>query len=753
MQKKIFDVFFFSFFIFMINREFNPFGIDLRIIGVILALILIILGLKDIIKEKQTIQLKKIDYLILSFFVLCFISNIVWVFNDLTIDIKQYIVILVSYIANLMFYVVFRMYSKYITLEKFNSAMKISSIVLIFSMIISFLGVNLRTFLMSGSKGFVKDLSSNFFGGMYRYGGYAEDPNYASLFLIFAIATEFYTAKKRQVRINYIYILSAIFCFMLSASKTVLVAIVPALIMALMKPSKLKKLANYIWIPTMILVPIILVVINFDWFDPIVTMMQRFKMWDFSLELFKNSPILGNGFTSFRSYLDLSGWWYVQCHSTIFQMLSETGLISIIIFGIILTLSLLKNNKYLTFMVSLFSIYMITTETAYHVYFIFILAVLPIIVEECEVMKKNNKKVTVFVVNSLSNGGAERVVANLANKMVEMGKNVYIYILNNKITYKVNEKVNVIPLYSKEIKNFQKPFIIPYLSYKLTKELKKLEIEYDIELYTSHLKFSNYVSRFSKYTNKCIYVMHIPFSPYGKGYLYEKRIKFIYNKQNIMTVSNGVEKEIIEKYNIKVRNIATIYNPIDVEDISRKSMESIELPCDNYILFCGRLNYQKRPLMAIDIFYKNELYKKYNLVMLGQGELEEDVKNKIKEYKINDKVHLLGWCSNPYAYMKNSLMLMNCSAFEAFPMTMIEAFACDCKVVSFDIKYGPNEILVGDLSKYLVEDKNIEEMGEKINLAIKKYPKKLKQLVEKYQTENIIKNYYTTAKKWSKNES
>lgn len=359
------------------------------------------------------------------------------------------------------------------------------------------------------------------------------------------------------------------------------------------------------------------------------------------------------------------------------------------------------------------------------------------------------EKVTIFVVNSLSNGGAERVVANLANRMVELGKNVYIFTLSNKITYTVNDSVNVIPLYKKNIKGFMKPFMIPYLSRKLTKEIKKLEQKYDIELYTSHLKFSNYVSRFSKYTKKCIYVMHIPFSPYGKGYFYEKKIKFIYNNQNIMTVSNGVEKEIVDFYKIKVKNIATIYNPIDVNEIAKKSLEKVELPCQNYILYCGRFSDQKRPLLAIDIFYKTKLYEKYNLLMLGQGELVETVKNRVNEYGIQDRVYLNGWCSNPYAYMRNSNLLMNSSAFEAFPMTMIEAFACDCKVVSFDIKYGPNEILTNDLSKFLVKDNDIEDFGKKVELAMNEYPSNLKERVLAYQTDNIIDNYYNISKDWN----
>lgn len=752
MKQKLFNVFFYLFFFFMINREFNPFGLDLRIIGVIIALVLIIMQLKDCILKKEEIILEKKDILIPLFFLVCFISNISWFFNDLDLYLEKFLIILVSYLGNLLFYLVFRLYKDYINIEKFKNAIKISVLVLIMSMLLTMFGVNIRVFLMAGCDGYVKDLATNFLGGTYRYAGYAQDPNYASLFLVFGLATEIYMSKIKKLKLDYLYFFMIVFCFLLSASKTTLIALFPALILSLFKKCKLKQIANVMLIPVVIIVPIILVVLDINLFGTLTTMTQRLQMWEFALELFKQNPIIGSGLTSVRSYIEVSGWWYVQCHSTIFQMLSETGIISLVIFCIILTKVLLRNNKFLTFITCLFSVYMITTETVYHVYFIFVLAILPLIIKEEKMKNNKKKKVTVFVVNSLSNGGAERVVANLANKMDELGKKVYIYILNNKVTYPVNKTVNVISLYNGEIKGIRKAFMIPYLSRKLTKELRKLENDYEIELYTSHLKFSNYVSRFSKYTKKCIYVMHIPFSPYGSGYFYEKKIKFIYNNQNIMTVSNGVEKEILVKYNMKVKNIATIYNPIDVKEISKKSKEKVELPCDKYILLCGRLNYQKRPMMAIDIFYKTKLYKKYNLVLLGQGELEEEVKEKIKEYKIEDKVHLLGWCKNPYAYMRNSLLLMNCSSFEAFPMTMIEAFACECKVVSFDINYGPNEILTDELEQFLVKDTDIVEMGTKINLAIEKYPKGLRKRVEQYQTENIVNNYYEISKKWSKNE-
>lgn len=747
MQKKLFNIFFYLFFVFMINREFNPFGIDLRIIGVILSIILIILELRKIKLEKRKVEIEKVDYFIFSFFAVCFLSNIGWLFNKLPINFNQFFIVLVSYIGNFLFYIVFKLYNRYITLDKFGKAMKTSVILLILSMLLVTFGIDIKMFLVSNCQGYVKDLAPNFFGGIYRYGGFAEDPNYASLFLVFGVATNIYLSKKTSNKIDYIYLLFSLICFMLSASKTTLVAIVPALIFSIIKPSKFKTVLNYLWVPTMILVPIILVSINFNWFDSIITMMQRFKMWDFALELFLKNPIIGNGFTSFRNYLELSNWWYVQCHSTIFQMLSETGIISIILFSIILTISLLKNNKYLSFIVALFSIYMITTETAYHVYFIFVLAVLPIIIINTKKKEKKQKKATVYVVNSLSSGGAERVASVMANNS---RKDVFVITLQNNVTYSVDSKIKIINLQKKKkLGKLEKYLKLPLLVLKFDKIYGKIKDEYDIELATTHLLHSHFLCRLSKYRNDFLFVVHNPYYPFDvKGsFLYRKKIQFLYNKMKVITVSKGVEGELKERYKVNTKTIGTIYNPIDFNEIYSKMDEPVKEK--NYILFCGRFNEAKRPEHAIDLFYSEKLYKDYNLLMIGTGELEETVKKKIKQYKIEDKVILKGWCNNPYAYMKNALLMFNCSHFEAFPMTLIEALACDCKIVSYDINYGPNELLTGKLRQYLVPFDDKKKMASTIRNTIKKSHPSFEPYIENYKISTIINNYYKQYKKWS----
>jgi len=362
-------------------------------------------------------------------------------------------------------------------------------------------------------------------------------------------------------------------------------------------------------------------------------------------------------------------------------------------------------------------------------------------------MKNNKKKkVTVFVVNSLSNGGAERVVSVMANNSKN---NVFVITLQNNTTYPIDDNVNVLCLQNKtKLGKLEKYLKLPLLVFKFNKIYKNLKKEYDIELSSSHLLFSHFLCRLSKFKKDFIYVIHNPYYPFdpNNSFLYRKKIQFLYNKRKVVTVSKGVQDELINRYNVNTETLSTIYNPIDFEAIHSKMNEKVDEK--KYILFCGRFNEAKRPEHAIELFYSQGLYKDYKLMMIGTGELEPLVKEKIKKYNITDRVILKGWCDNPYKYMKNALLMFNCSHFEAFPMTLIEALACDCKVVSYDIDYGPNELLTGKMKKYLVKFDDMEKMAETITKTIKEEKISFDNFIKEYKISNIMSKYYETYKKW-----
>ena len=132
------------------------------------------------------------------------------------------------------------------------------------------------------------------------------------------------------------------------------------------------------------------------------------------------------------------------------------------------------------------------------------------------------------------------------------------------------------------------------------------------------------------------------------------------------------------------------------------------------------------------------LYKEYKLLFCGIGELEDRIKKQVKNFGIQDQVIFLGWQANVYKWIKNSEILISTSDYEAFPMNLIEAFACHTKVVSSDCDFGPREILLGEYSKYLVKT---DDINDYINDALNTYPQKSNKILELCKPENIIKEY------------
>ena len=92
------------------------------------------------------------------------------------------------------------------------------------------------------------------------------------------------------------------------------------------------------------------------------------------------------------------------------------------------------------------------------------------------------------------------------------------------------------------------------------------------------------------------------------------------------------------------------------------------------IAMIGRLSVQKNPIKGIEIF--NE-YHKINpnsiLLIVGEGDLRNEVETRISELGISEKVKMLGFRNDIGSVMSCSDILLMPSLFEGLPLTAIEA--------------------------------------------------------------------------------
>jgi len=130
-------------------------------------------------------------------------------------------------------------------------------------------------------------------------------------------------------------------------------------------------------------------------------------------------------------------------------------------------------------------------------------------------------------------------------------------------------------------------------------------------------------------------------------------------------------------------NVSTVYNPINPYAIEEKAgLEKLARPVDKALLVTvGRLSEVKRFDMLIDICHELSTEFPLELWIIGGGELERELREKLERENI-DCVRMFGMKSNPYPYIACADWLISSSASESYALTVQEALILGVPVIA-----------------------------------------------------------------------
>jgi glycosyltransferase involved in cell wall biosynthesis len=203
--------------------------------------------------------------------------------------------------------------------------------------------------------------------------------------------------------------------------------------------------------------------------------------------------------------------------------------------------------------------------------------------------------------------------------------------------------------------------------------------------------------------NKAKVIASIRSNPAFKKTGARKIINFLYPKAD-KVVANSRKVEQILKDDFGINNTFTIYNPIDTDKITQ--LKDKALPSQEKEIFdsgpvfinIGRLARPKGQKYLIRAFKQVVEHKKDSkLVIMGEGELKNELQNLIRELNLENNVFLLGRKDNVYKYLARSNFFVLSSLWEGLPNTLIEALAVGLPAISIDCPTGPREIIAPEL--------------------------------------------------------
>lgn len=420
-------------------------------------------------------------------------------------------------------------------------------------------------------------------------------------------------------------------------------------------------------------------------------------------------------------------------HNIYLQILVSHGAIAFILFALF-TILIIKNIfsylfKYkgedkqvykiiLCYFSILISIYCINLFDSNLLYFfsIFVVPVFWTSISNIERLIKNNddnkkQKKVLFLIDSLAEGGAEKVLVDLLNNINYKKYNVEVKTIYNEGSYikQLNKKVK----YTYFIKNpniWKKRIvnrIIKYVPQRITYSLIVNE-NYDIEIAFLEFLSTKVMSGNISNSLKFAWVHTDIFEHKGSTSLFISKRTLIKAYQvfdKVVCVSNTTKDKFCQETNL-YQDTITIYNPIDKNNILKLSKEKCEIKKDKdkfLVVTIGRLNEQKGFLRLCEVI--NKLKNKYSnieLWIIGKGEQHDILENYIIENELQDYIKLIGFQANPYKYLNQADLFVSSSYVEGYGLVIAEALVLGKPVLStntagaFDILDNGNYGMIVD---------------------------------------------------------
>ena len=356
---------------------------------------------------------------------------------------------------------------------------------------------------------------------------------------------------------------------------------------------------------------------------------------------------------------------------------------------------------------------------------------------------------------SLSGGGAERVLTQLANEFFISGHEVHlvvasgrdcVYLSEVKPGVKLtllgsNRTLHAIPKLAKLIYSHKPTVLLTSMGHAAV--ICKLAL-----LLCGRSKTRFYIREAIAFEYKLAQMNN------NKSRLFHLIIGWTYRRANgVIGTNKAMSLGLVDGYRLS-KSVSTIPNPVIASDFKCSVQAPLEQPIPwnqkvRIVITAGRLCKQKDFDTLIRAFAKLCDQKDLRLIILGEGELRSDLESTIQELNISDRCWLPGFVCNPLPYFALADVFVLSSINEGLPNVLIQALATGTPCVSTDCPTGPADVLKNGKYGHLVPVGDEVQLATSIDKTLSGgraalSPKIVEGIYKRYDAKRVASEYLRT---------
>ena len=241
---------------------------------------------------------------------------------------------------------------------------------------------------------------------------------------------------------------------------------------------------------------------------------------------------------------------------------------------------------------------------------------------------------------------------------------------------------------------------------KAIKEVRTLIKKYNPDIVYAHSSKAGAIARIANIglKNFCVY------NPHGWAFNMRcsRKKKAIYTAvekiaapfcDRIICISDAEKFSALNNKICKKDKLQVIFNGVDIESYDNGvhgavKRKDLHIPKDAFVVgMVGRISPQKAP----DVFVKmaklvKDKVSNTHFIIVGNGELETEIKKYAKDNGFLDNLHITGWVNNPMSYVELFDVACLLSRWEGFGLALPEYMMAGKPIVASNVDAIPNII-------------------------------------------------------------